>query len=475
LEPLGRLERGSAGLITSRYNDLLIEDPTGNPADQNRLVDRNRLTQDLRFAFGDHFESNFDAAIFWGLVGISDNSFNFASLTSNELAALEQLLFGDGSRPQYQSRSFYELFAAATGVTLTSQAIGGLFDNSGTQSDIGFVPTASFTLDFLRNNAEFRNLIMLFNDANINLFQHAATNLEDLNVATADFTGLARFNSPALVAISRPEPEVYTRVEVVTPLEFAFIQQTVRMQDQLLVQNVQEKFFVVVYFPSQFEADLFEANFGVDELDFEAVIQILKSMSLEESALEWKNAASDEINNLDANQIREILNRAGIDLAEQEAWTNRLRGWLAKPISEEQELPELPRGVFKILEVDNGKTVIQGDDIDRKFVPEPTENLDLRDSRSPESELNGDQNSENSGEGFDEGVQYDDSMPSPLAASPGLMAIVSMMSQLQRRRSSPDDANESGAGDLNRPITQNMFSSASRFRRRMDRLRGLNS
>jgi hypothetical protein len=477
LEPHGRLERGSAGLITSRYNDLILEDPTGNPADQNRLVDRNRLTQNLRFAFGDHFESNFDAAIFWGLVGISDNSFNFQSLTSNELAALEQLLFGGGT-PQYQSRSFYELFAAATGVTLTSQPIGGLFDNSGTQSDIGFVPTASFTLDFLRNNAEFRNLIVLFNDSNINLFQHAATNLEDLNVATADFTGLARFNVPARIMVTRPEPEVFTRVEIVQLPEFDVVQQIVPMEDLLVAQNVQEKFFVVVYFPNQYEADLFEARFGADERDFEEVIQILKSMSLENSALEWKNAASDEINNLDANEIREILNRAGIDLAEQEAWTNRLKGWLAKPVTENQELPDLPRGVFKILEVDNGKTVIQGDDIDRKFVPIPSEKAVPGDSRSEEPASESDLEPERKAESPLGIPEDNDLTSSPLAASPGMLAIVSLMSQLQRQRStsilSGGNQRESQSGTARTvAAAPNPFSSASRFRRRMDRLRKL--
>ena len=40
-------------------------------------------------------------------------------------------------------------------------------------------------------------------------------------------------------------------------------------------------------------------------------------------------------------------------------------------------MPDVPRGVYKILEVDNGKIIIQGDDIDRKFVPEPEQNDDV--------------------------------------------------------------------------------------------------
>ena len=385
LEPDGRLERGTEGLITSRFNDVELQDPIGEASDQNRLVNRNDLTQTLQFIFADAFESNFDTSIFWGIQGTNDNTFDFESLTPTQLAALESLLFGNDTTEGFESRSFYDFQVnqGNTSVSLTSQRIGSTFDNSNSVSDARFIPEASFTLDFLRNNAEFRNIVFVFNDANINMFQNASATevaadgstvsaLEDLNVATADFEGLARFNEPARIVISRPDADSYTTVETSQVFEEQLIQSTFLAEQPLFVQTVQQKFFVVIYFDSQFEADLFESKFGEDELSYQEVIKLLEELELSANSLEWRNSSTDEIDNLDANQIREILNRAGLDLEEDEQWVERFKQWLSdKSETGEDGIPDVPRGLFKILEVDNGKTVIQGDDIDRKFVPEP--------------------------------------------------------------------------------------------------------
>ena len=375
LEPNGRLERGSAGLITSRFNDIILQDPTGAPSDQNRLVDRNTLTQTLQFIFGDQFESNFDTTIFWGIEGKNDNSFDFGSLNPTQRAALETLLFGTGSGSGFESRSFYSTVTmGATSETLTSQPIGSTFDNSGTNSDAPAIPTASFTLDFLRNNAEFRNVVFVFNDANINMFQNASTGaIEDLNVATADFEGLARFNEPSRIAITKQEIETVSQIEVIPQTEFAVIGTTYRNEVPLFVQTVQQKYFIVLYFDSQAEADQFESRFGQDELDFEAVLKLLEELKLEDDRLDWRNFG-DETENLDANQIREIIARAGLDLEDDAGWVERFKTWLRDKSDSENESPDVPRGVYKILEVDNGKTVIQGDDMHRRFVPEPERN-----------------------------------------------------------------------------------------------------
>jgi hypothetical protein len=385
LEPNGRLERGIEGLITSRFNDIELQDPIGQASDQNRLVNRNDLTQTLQFIFADAFESNFDTSIFWGIQGTNDNTFDFESLTPTQLAALESLLFGNDQTDGFESRSFYDFQVdqGNTSVSLTSQRIGSTFDNSNSVSDAQFIPEASFTLDFLRNNAEFRNIVFVFNDENINMFQSASVTeiaadgssvsaIEDLNVATADFEGLARFNEPARIVISRPDADAYTTVETAQEFEEQLIQSTFLTEQPLFVQTVQQKFFVVIYFDSQFEADLFESKFGEDELSYQEVIKLLEELELSANSLEWRNSSTDEIDNLDANQIREILNRAGLDLEEDEQWVDRFKQWLSdKSESGNDDIPEVPRGLFKILEVDNGKTIIQGDDIDRKFVPEP--------------------------------------------------------------------------------------------------------
>ncbi len=63
--------------------------------------------------------------------------------------------------------------------------------------------------------------------------------------------------------------------------------------------------------------------------------------------------------------------RADLDLEEDENWVERFKDWLRSKRESNDEVPDVPRGVYKILEVDNGKIIIQGDDIDRKFVPEP--------------------------------------------------------------------------------------------------------
>ena len=377
LEPNGRLERGSAGLVTTLLNDITLQDPTGSPADQNRLVDLNSLTQTLQFIFGDAQESNFDASIFWGIVGQDDNSLTFASLDPTQLSALESVLFGAGVAEGFESRSFYSTVNLGnTSETVQSQPIGNPFDNSGTISDVQFVPSSSFTLDFLRNNPEFRSVVFVFNDANINLFQNASSGaIEDLNVATADFEGLARFAEPARITITRQEQDVPTQFEVVPQPVVQIFETSFRTEEPLFVQPVPEKFYIVVFFDSQFEADQFEFEFGDEEREFEEVLELLKELGLEKEFLEWRTSGG-ESDSLDANKIREIISRADLDLEENENWVERFEGWLRAKTDANDEVPDVPRGVYKILEVDNGKIIIQGDDIDRKFVPEPQQGND---------------------------------------------------------------------------------------------------
>ena len=329
LEPNGRLERGETGLITTLFNDITLQDPTGSPSDQNRLVDLNTLTQTLQFIFGDAQESNFDTSIFWGIMGEDDNTFTFDSLNPTQLSNLEDLLFGAGGAEGFESRSFYgTVNLGNTSETLQSQPVGNPFDNSGTISDVQYVPSASFTLDFLRNNAEFRNIVFVFNDANINLFQNASSgSIEDLNVATADFEGLARFTEPARITITRQDSDVPTQIEVIPQPEVQIFETSFRTEEPLFVQAVQEKFYIVVYFDSQFEADLFEAEFGDDERDFEEVLKLLQTLGLEDEFLEWRTSDGDS-DSLDANKIREMISRAELDLEENEEWVQRFEEWL---------------------------------------------------------------------------------------------------------------------------------------------------
>ncbi len=310
LEPNGRLERGSAGLVTTLLNDITLQDPNGSPADQNTLVDLNSLTQTLQFIFGDAQESNFDASIFWGIVGQDDNSLTFPSLDPAQLSVLEGVLFGAGVSDGFESRSFYSTVNLGnTSETVQSQPIGNPFDNSGTISDVQFVPSASFTLDFLRTNPEFRSVVFVFNDANINLFQNASSGaIEDLNVATADFEGLARFTEPARITITRQEQDVPTQFEIVPQPVVQIFETSFRTEESLFVQPVPEKFYIVVFFDSQFEADRFEVEFGDEERDFEEVLKLLEELGLKDEFLEWRTSGG-EADSLDANKIREIMSR----------------------------------------------------------------------------------------------------------------------------------------------------------------------
>ena len=86
----------------------------------------------------------------------------FASLDPTQLSALEDLLFGAGSMSEVLNpdRFIRRSIFGNTSETVQSQPIGSLFDNSGTISDAQFVPSASFTLDFLRTNPEFRSVVL---------------------------------------------------------------------------------------------------------------------------------------------------------------------------------------------------------------------------------------------------------------------------------------------------------------------------
>ena len=390
--PLGRFQRGLAGadgLVLDELNDLILENP-GTLSDINATVDATLLNQKLQFIYGLPLfgEQNHVTTIFWGIEGVEDNTFDLASLTQADVVRLTNLLF-DGS-PQFESRSFYDIDPVGTfdGITdgvsdeVLSQPINNLFNNSGKSPDSA-AATAAFRLDFLRDNPQFRNVQFLFNDANINIFQNAATNLEDLNVATADFEGLARIGEPPVLVVDRPEFQIPVRVEITPAIEAEFFETIVVDEQPLFVQTVSEKFIVVVYFESQFEADQFEIDFeklGLDEGDQEGGeedYEVIKEKLIEAlglKVLEWDT--NDEGSALDVNRIREILEQAGLELDDSEdsdAWLAKYKEWLNNQTeaSEENAPPELPRGVYKIIEVENGKAVIQGDDVDRRFVPEP--------------------------------------------------------------------------------------------------------
>ncbi|MFK7767220.1 MAG: hypothetical protein AB8B55_08355 [Mariniblastus sp.] len=507
----GRFEIGLAGgdgLVLDELNDLILENP-GTLGDINANVDATLLNQKLQFNYGLPVfgELNHVSTIFWGLVGVEDNTFQLDRLTQADVDALRQLLYDGNDSPQFESRSFYDIDPLGTfdGVSdafsdeVLSQPINGANNNSGRVPDDA-AATAAFRLNFLRDNPQFRNVQFLFNDVNINIFQNAATSLEDLNIATDDFEGLARVGKPPVNVVDRPEFQVPERIEATTVAEAEFFETIVVDEQPLVVQTVQEKFVVVVYFESQYEADLFEAQFeklGLDEgdnetgeKDYEAVKdELIEKLGLK--VLEWDT--NDEGSALDVNQIREILEkRAGLELGdgeEADAWLEKYKDWLSKQTeqSDDSSPPNLPRGVYKIIEVENGKAVIQGDDVDRRFVPEPddergfenynfeskpVEDTDTSSQVIPSNNrlarwsaiLGDDVTTLNNSN--DQQNSYVPSVENTVAATTGLGMLAMLCSRKSKNKKSVQDEIESLGEVKSENPDRNIFSRSARFKRR---------
>ena len=497
--PGGRFQRGVTGLVFDEFVDLILKNP-GTDSNTNAQVDANLLNQKLEFLAGTPFEQIFHTTVFWGIAGPEDNTFDLPSLNPLELALLTDLLFDGGNN--FESRSFYgpadnaaDFNGIADGIDdeVTSQPIGDLFDTGGKVNDSG-IPTASFTLNFLRSNSEFRNVQVMFNDAGINIFENADTGLVDLNVATADFQGLARIGATPVIVTERTEFTLPERVEISRPEEVFFFETTVIDEQLPLIQKVSESFVVVVYFESQYEADLFETRFEnlsgdneTGEIDFEEVRKLLEQNGLD--SLEWNSDNAESV--ADVNRIREILERAGLDLGEEDeqSWTERYRTWLQQA-DETSQSPEIPRGVYKIIEVDEGKAVIRGDDVDRRFVPEPTDDKELKDypfKRTPEPSeeptpddgqsmiLPNSMLDSNFAEAQLAGIESI-SDPSPTSTATAAVTTASTLSVLASMVKQRNNARKKTAAKNDNPIeslketkalnpNQNIFSRAARFLR----------
>ena len=311
------------------------------------------------------------------------------SVSTADHTSLTNLLFDPSGNFGYQSRSVYTDPSAGgfSEFTQQSQPIGGANDLGMRDAGLG-----SFRVDFLESNAVFSNVALVFNDANINIFENsslrdvdgdgASDGLIDLNVAVEDFESLAQVGSPPVIEVQSVETNVSFTVVVSETTEPEFFQTVVTSTEPLFVQTVQEKVYVVVYFENQLDADAFEDEFnnlgdeGAGEKDFEALINELAEDG-DVEFLSWES--DDQTETLDANQIRRILEQADLDLdGDDDDWLEDYKRWLSKK-EQSGEPPEIPRGIFKIIEVENGKAIIQGDDIDRRFVPEPDVDSNLQD------------------------------------------------------------------------------------------------
>ena len=373
-------------------NGVLILDP-GPSGVVNTQVDPTTSTQSFTYTFGHAGEQGFTTTVFYGVdldryssVALTPDFATLDSIDATDQRALTNLLFDTSGDFGYQSRSLYTDPSAGgfSNFTQESQPIGGTNDLG--MRDVEF---GSFRFDFLESNAAFSNVVFVFNDANINIFENsslrdvdgngAPDSLTDFNVAVEDFQTLARVGAAPVIEVESAEVDVSQTVAVSQTTEPEFFQTVVTSTEPLFVQTVQEKVFVVVYFENQLDADAFEDELGEEGAgvkDFEALkMELIETGDVE--FLSWESDGQTET--LDANQIRRILEQAELDLdGDDNDWLEDYKQWLNNQRQSDQP-PEIPRGIFKIIEVENGKAVIQGDDVDRRFVPEPDFDGDLQD------------------------------------------------------------------------------------------------
>jgi hypothetical protein len=520
----GQILRGTDGIVfdVSVLNSILAENldlilQPNDSSDPFAFVDADTFTQNFEYIFGEDAEQQFRTSVFFGielerfeLSGFDTTSLAIDFLISSQdadgggirelnpdtLAQLRTILFDtilrDGGASQFESRSFY--IDPETGNTLftqTSQPIGNDFDIG--EGGINPIDTASFSFEFLNLNPQFRNIAFVFNDSNINLFENASDPdaLRDLNVAAESFEGVAVIGRAGFVVAEREEIEVVEQIEPAIAVETQTFQSVLVAEEPLFVQTVQQTKFIVVYFESQAEAELFETSFedlagesgDVDYGELEG-----KFEELFKQIVQFDNIDDTE-DAFDANQIREIFEAAKLDLdGDDEDWAEQFRKWLESRDSND-ESPEVPRGLFKIIEVENGKAIIRGDDIDRRFVPEPGDDSDAKDyefvepgEEEPADEarelplLESTSNATDApvsdrvarwtrlleGESSDQQVD----VASPVVATSS-MALLALACKRNARegRSAEDEIEHFAKAKLERP-GKNIFSKAARFARR---------
>ena len=159
-------------------------------------------------------------------------------------------------------------------------------------------------------------------------------------------------------------------------METATIETVAPTESPIFIQNVRQTFFVIVYFDSQYDADRFQDAFDglsadgedpdFESEDLKALFERLADDTDKQFEDFFAKLEPSEGENLDANQIRALLEGADLDLADDDL--TDLKDWFESNRSGELDVP---RGVFKILEVEDGKATIQGDDVDRRIVEEP--------------------------------------------------------------------------------------------------------
>ena len=485
------------------------------------LVDAVTLNQSFVASFGNtsgaFAESQFDLSVFFGVstdqydrvsLDVAETNL-FTSLTASQQAEWLTLLsptLGDNPVGP-QSLSFFQGLSTTENFEGTSQP-----DAAFTMGDVN--GTESFSSVFLNQNPEFRNVFFVFNDANINIFENAdgSGNLVDLNVSVEDFEGSARIGQPAQVQIAPTAIEIPDRIEVRQINESAIVQDVAFTAAEISTSQIEDKFFQVVYFKSQYEADLFQAKFEAasEEAGFNSadLQDLIKELDLEENVdfFKWKTGEGTDL-----NEIRNYLETLDLDLDDalfEDKDNNGVADWIDR-LNELNELEDeledgklsetdIPRGVYKIIEIEDGVPTIPSDDIDRRFVPEK----EAEDQNEDDSDKGLDQNDEfnipfdsaasepvdveeispriarwsailrgeeaQSDEPYPVSSQLDaEALKTGAVVSTGGLGLLAMFcSQKSKGKKSINEEVESFSREKSENPDRNVFSSAARFRRR---------
>ena len=295
------------------------------------------------------------------------------------------------------------------------------------------------------------------------------------------------------------------RIEVRQINEPAIVQDVAFTAAEISTSQTEDKFFQVVYFKSQYEADLFQAKFEAasEEAGFNSadLQDLIKELDLEENVdfFKWKTGEGTDL-----NEIRNYLETLDLDLDDalfEDKDNNGVADWIDRLNElEDGKLSEtdIPRGVYKIIEIEDGVPTIPSDDIDRRFVPEK----EAEDQNEDDSDKGLDQNDEfnipfdsaasepvdveeispriarwsailrgeeaQSDEPYPVSSQLDaEALKTGAVVSTGGLGLLAMFcSQKSKGKKSINEEVESFSREKSENPDRNVFSSAARFRRR---------
>ena len=262
-----QLTRGAAAGVfftNTTFVDVLNEFANSpvNPATNSQIVD---------LAYGGFqgfdVEREFDVNVFWGIKGQVDVTVNVDFNGLN--AALLSQIMGHVTTQEFDV--FYDRNISTLSDVLSSDAAGDQFSNV-----------------FQDLFPEFANIAMVFNDAQINVFENASSDLIDLNVAAQDFRGTNLDALPVLPVVAPPPEVPVFNVSVTPPSAIDPINDVEVITEEAPIQTGRqpESFYLVRF--SEDNDGTYEGQFEwIGDEDIEAIRTKLESAQLIEGSEDW--------------------------------------------------------------------------------------------------------------------------------------------------------------------------------------------